>query len=172
VRFAYKSGDLQATGAPREDRARIPWTHHWTRDIVFAPDGKKMYYSVGSGSNVAQDMFPQPHWTAAEAWAKSEPLGAAWDTESGARACSRSIRTAVNGEIIRDRAAHCDGLAIQPRTNQLWCVVQERDDLGDDLPFEYATHVTKGAFYGWPWFYIGNHKDPRHEIGRPDSPAR
>jgi glucose/arabinose dehydrogenase len=74
----------------------------------------------------------------------------------------------MNGEIYATGLRNCDGLAIQPRTNQLWCVVQERDDLGDDLPFEYATHVEKGAFYGWPWFYIGNHKDPRHPIGRPD----
>jgi len=169
VRFAYKSGDLQATGAPEKIVQRIPWTHHWTRDIVFAPDGKKMYYSVGSGSNVAQDMFPQPHLDGGlEAWAKSEPLGAAWDTEERRAAVLSFDPDGMNGEIYATGLRNCDGLAIQPRTNQLWCVVQERDDLGDDLPFEYATHVTKGAFYGWPWFYIGNHKDPRHEIGRPD----
>jgi glucose/arabinose dehydrogenase len=66
----------------REDHPAHPWSHHWTRDIVFTPDGKKLFYSVGSGSNVAQDMFPQPHEEGGvEGWAKAHPLGATWDTE-------------------------------------------------------------------------------------------
>ena len=60
------------------------------------------------------------------------------------------------------------GQTIQPVTGQLWCVVNERDELGDNTPFEYATHVIEGAFYGWPWYFIGGHEDPRHAGERPD----
>src|SRR6185436_6096528 len=63
---------------------------------------------------------------------------------------------------------NCSGMAVQPGTNQLWCVVNERDELGDNTPFEYATHVVDGAFYGWPWYYIGAHEDPRQAGARPD----
>jgi hypothetical protein len=106
VRFAYKNGDLQATGAPEKIVQRIPWTHHWTRDIVFAPDGKKMYYSVGSGSNAAQDMFPQPHMDGGlEAWAKSEPLGAAWDTEE--RRAGRPLVRSRRYETARSTRPAC-----------------------------------------------------------------
>jgi glucose/arabinose dehydrogenase len=59
-------------------------------------------------------------------------------------------------------------MAIQPATGQLWCVVNERDELGDNTPFEYATSVQEGKFYGWPWYYIGSHEDPRKKGGRPD----
>jgi glucose/arabinose dehydrogenase len=59
-------------------------------------------------------------------------------------------------------------MTIQPETGQLWCVVNERDELGDNLPFEYATQVKEGAFYGWPWYYIGGNEDPRHKGARPD----
>jgi glucose/arabinose dehydrogenase len=169
VRFPYRNGELKASGKPEKLIERIPWTHHWTRDIVFTPDGRKLFYSVGSGSNAGQDMFPMPNMDGGlQAWAKSQPLGAAWDTEERRANVLQFDPDGMNGEIYATGLRNCDGLAIQPRTNQLWCVVQERDELGDDLPFEYATHVQKGAFYGWPWFYIGDHKDPRHKIGRPD----
>jgi glucose/arabinose dehydrogenase len=169
VRFAYKSGDLQASGAPEKIVEHIPWQHHWTRDIAFSPDGRKLFFSVGSGSNVAQDMFPEPRVDGGlKAWAKSEPLGAAWDTEERRANVLTFDPDGMKSETYATGLRNCDGITFQPRTNQLWCVVQERDELGDDLPFEYATHVEKGAFYGWPWFYIGDHKDPRHPIGRPD----
>src|SRR4051794_16162383 len=82
VRFRYKSGDLKAAGEPETITKRIPWTHHWTRDIVFTPDGKKLLLTVGSGSNVALDMSPRPMSKGGlDAWTKEKPLGAAWDTE-------------------------------------------------------------------------------------------
>jgi glucose/arabinose dehydrogenase len=59
-------------------------------------------------------------------------------------------------------------MTVQPATRQLWCIVNERDALGDNTPFEYATHVVDGAFYGWPWYYIGGHEDPRQAGMRPD----
>ena len=59
-------------------------------------------------------------------------------------------------------------MTIQPATGQLWCAVNERDEIGDNTPLEYATRVVEGAFYGWPWYYIGGHEDPRHAGERPD----
>jgi glucose/arabinose dehydrogenase len=169
VRFAYKTGDLKASGKPEKIVEGIPRSHHWTRDLVFSPDGKTMYYSVGSGSNVAQDMFPIPKVEGGlEAWRKAEPLGAAWDTEERRAVVLTFDPQGLHGEVYATGLRNCDGLAIRPGSEELWGVVQERDELGDDLPFEYATRVRKGSFYGWPWFYIGAHKDPRHPIGRPD----
>src|SRR4030081_1909050 len=91
VRFPYKNGDLIAMGKPEPIVGRIPWVHHWTRDIVFSPDGKRLLLSVGSGSNVALDMFPEPLTKGGlQAWIKSNPLGATWDTEERRRAVVRS----------------------------------------------------------------------------------
>lgn len=82
VRYPYKNGDLTATGTPETIVKRIPWVHHWARDIAFSPDGKTLFLSVGSGSNVALDMFPEPHSKGGlQAWIKTQPPGAAWDTE-------------------------------------------------------------------------------------------
>ena len=63
-------------------------------------------------------------------------------------------------KIFATGLRNCSGMTIQPATGQLWCVVNERDELGDNVPFDYATHVEEGAFYGWPWYYIGDHEDP------------
>ena len=67
---------------------------------------------------------------------------------------------------------NCVGLAVQPASGALWCATNERDGLGDDLPPDYATRVGEGAFYGWPWFYIGAHEDPRLRGRRPDLAGR
>jgi glucose/arabinose dehydrogenase len=63
---------------------------------------------------------------------------------------------------------NCVALAVQPRGGALWCATNESDGLGDDLPPDYATRVGEGKFYGWPWYYIGDHQDPRHKGERPD----
>jgi glucose/arabinose dehydrogenase len=73
-----------------------------------------------------------------------------------------------NGRVVATGLRNCSGMTVQPATGALWCVVNERDGLGDDVPFEYATSVKQGAFYGWPWHYIGDHEDPRHAGERPD----
>jgi glucose/arabinose dehydrogenase len=67
---------------------------------------------------------------------------------------------------------NCAGITIQPATGLPWCVVNERDELGDNTPFEYATAVKDNAFYGWPWYYIGSNEDPRHKGARPDLKAK
>jgi glucose/arabinose dehydrogenase len=177
VRFPYRNGDLSATGRPERLVAGIPTAHHWARDIAFSPDGKRLFLSVGSGSNVAQDMFPVPHLVktpeprtvnSLAEWLTIRPAGAAWDTEE-LRANVLSFEpNGTDRKIVATGMRNCSGVAVQPATGQLWCVVNERDELGDNTPFEYATHVVDGAFYGWPWYYNGGHEDPRQAGNRPD----
>jgi glucose/arabinose dehydrogenase len=177
VRFPYKNGDLVATGKPERVIEGIPWVHHYGRDIAFSPDGKRLFVSVGSGSNAALDMFPEPHWTmhpeprnvdGLEAWVKLKPLGATWDTEELRANVLSFDPDGKNMKIVATGLRNCQALTIQPATGQLWCAVNERDEIGDNTPFEYATHVVEGAFYGWPWYFIGGHEDPRHAGQRPD----
>jgi glucose/arabinose dehydrogenase len=169
VRFPYKNGDLKATGKPEKIVERIPWVHHWTRDIAFSPDAKRLLLSVGSGSNVALDMFPQPVTKGGlQAWTASHPLGATWDTEDHRADLLSYDPDGKNEKILATGLRNCAGLTIQPETGRPWCVVNERDELGDNTPFEYATQVKDGAYYGWPWYYIGANEDPRHKGERPD----
>jgi glucose/arabinose dehydrogenase len=168
VRFAYKAGDLKASGKAQIIVDHIPETDHWTRDIAFSPDGKTLYLSVGSGSNVALDMFPQAPRGGLEAWNKNHPVGAAWGTEERRADVLTFDPDGRNEKIFATGLRNCSGLTIQPATGHLWCVVNERDELGDNVPFEYATEVREGHFYGWPWYYIGDHEDPRHKGARKD----
>lgn len=167
VRFAYRKGDLKAAGDPETIVDNIPANHHWTRDIVFSPDGKTLYLSVGSGSNVGEDMGKAPRGGLA-AWATSKPLGAAWGSEDGRADVLAFDPDGKNGRIVATGLRNCSGMTVQPATGALWCVVNERDALGDNVPSEYATVIKQGAFYGWPWYYIGNNEDPRHKGERPD----
>ena len=169
VRFTYKNGDLKASGKPEEIVEKIPSTHHWTRDLVFSPDGKRMFLSVGSGSNVALDMFPEPEIEGGlEAWKKTRPLGAAWDTEERRADVLSFTPEGKDEKVFATGLRNCAGLTVQPATGELWCAVNERDEMGDEVPFDYATHVKEGAFYGWPWFYIGGNEDPHHKGERLD----
>ena len=169
IRFPYENGDLKASGKPEEIVEKIPSTHHWTRDLVFSPDGKRMFLSVGSGSNVAQDMFPEPQIEGGlKAWKKTKPLGAAWDTEERRADVLSFTPEGKDEKIFATGLRNCAGLTVQPATGELWCAVNERDEIGDDVPLEYATHIKEGAFYGWPWFYIGGNEDPHHKGERPD----
>jgi glucose/arabinose dehydrogenase len=177
VRFPYRNGDLKATGKPERLVAGIPTAHHYARDIAFSPDGKRVFFSVGSGSNVALDMFPAPHLirdplprpiSSLAEWLKFRPAGAAWDTEELRANVLSFDPNGRDQKIVATGLRNCSGVTVQPVTRQLWCVVNERDQLGDNTPFEYATHVVDGAFYGWPWYYIGGHEDPRQAGNRPD----
>jgi glucose/arabinose dehydrogenase/mono/diheme cytochrome c family protein len=148
VRFAYRNGDLKATGQP-EQIAELPRGRgHWTRDVQFSADGKKMFVSVGSASNV-DDPDTHPGETDRADVLEFNPDG------SGKRVYAYGIR-------------NCVGLTLQPQTNQLWCSVNERDALGDNLVPDYITHIEEGGFYGWPWWYMGGHQDPRHEGKHPE----
>jgi len=167
VRFPYKNGDLKATGKPEPILEHIPATHHWTRDVVVSADGNQLFFSVGSGSNVALDMGKEP-FGGLEKFAKSQPLGATWDTEEKRADVLSLDPNGGNQKVYATGLRNCSGMTVQPGTGELWCVVNERDELGDNVPFEYATRVRQGAFYGWPWYYIGNHQDPRHQGERAD----
>jgi glucose/arabinose dehydrogenase len=152
VRFAYQNGDMKASGQAEmlvndipTGREQVGGGGHWTRDVEFSKDGKTLFVSVGSRSNVSDD--------------KSETRRAdilAFDPDGkNERIFATGIRNAV-------------GLAIHPETGQLWASVNERDLLGDHLVPDYVTHVEEGGFYGWPWYYIGANQDPRHKGKHPE----
>jgi len=141
VRFPYHEGDVTARG-PAEHLADLPsGGHHRSRDVQFSPDGKKMFVSVGSRENVDDaDVTPGEKYRGDIL--EYNPDG------SGMRIYAYGIRNAV-------------GLAVNPTTGELWCSVNERDGLGNNLVPDYITHVEAGGFYGWPWWYMGGHQDPR-----------
>ncbi|HWG75785.1 MAG TPA: PQQ-dependent sugar dehydrogenase [Steroidobacteraceae bacterium] len=184
VRYPYAVGDLKARALPQivvPQLSPVAGGGHFTRDVVFSPDGQRMFVSVGSQSNVAEDM-PKKSADEVRAWAASHALGAAWGNDarradvlmfnvasltpvdsSGADAAQRVIPT-----VFATGLRNCAALTIQPQTGELWCTVNERDMLGDNLVPDYSTHVQQARFYGWPWYYLGNHEDPRHAGERPD----
>jgi glucose/arabinose dehydrogenase len=144
VRFPYRLGDLKASG-PSEHIADLPAAGgHWTRSIEFSPEGKKMFVAVGSESN-DDDTDTNPQEKNRADILQFNPDG------SGMKVYAYGIRNAGGG------------LAIHPQTGELWCSVNERDALGDNLVPDYITHVQEGGFYGWPWWYIGAHQDPRQK---------
>jgi glucose/arabinose dehydrogenase len=148
VRFPYQVGDMKARG-PGQKLADLPGGGgHRTRDIVFTPDGKHMLVSVGSHSNV-----DDPDTTPAELHRADV------------------LEFTPEGKFEKVYASgirNCVGEAIQPATGELWCSVNERDGLGNNLVPDYITHVQEGGFYGWPWYYMGGHQDPRHAGKHPE----
>jgi glucose/arabinose dehydrogenase len=153
LRFPYRAGDLKAR-EPREvivpdipGGGLLRGGGHWTRDIAFTNDGKKMLISVGSYSNVMEN--PAVNEDRRADILEYNPGG------SGFRVYASGIRNAV-------------GIAIHPETGDLWASVNERDGLGDDLVPDYITRVKEGGFYGWPWYYTGSHQDPRHAGEHPE----
>jgi len=164
VRFPYRNGDVKARGVPT---IASEGGAHWTRDIVFSADGRTMFVSVGSASNIGTEMATKAPAEAA-AWLRDHPLGAAWGPEED-RADVLAFDPAGGGRRqFATGLRNCAGLALSPATQALWCSTNERDLLGDDLPPDYVTRVREGAFYGWPWYYIGDHPDPRLAGQRPD----
>jgi glucose/arabinose dehydrogenase len=169
IRFPYRNGDLVARGAAETIVPKLTQTHsdHWTRDILFSPDGRRMFVSVGSGSNVAEGM-PKKTADDTKAWAAGHALGAAWGVETGRADVMVGDPDGKDFHVFAAGIRNCVGMAIHPVTHDLWCSTNERDLLGDDLPPDYVTRVREGGFYGWPWYYIGAHEDPRHAGERPD----
>ena len=167
VRFPYRSGEMKA-GGPAEKIASLPsGGGHWTRDLAFSPDGKTLFVSVGSGSNVDEGVPPPDQASIAEA-----PVGASFGDEKDRADVLAFDPDGGHERVYATGIRNCSGLAVQPGTGALWCAVNERDGLGDDLPPDYATHVAEGAFYGWPWYYLGDHQDPRHKGERADLAKR
>ena len=166
VRFRYRSGETSASGKPETIVAQLASSlgGHTTRDIRFTPDGTRMLVSIGSASNVAGEIPPQPP----PGFVASHPLGAAWGDEADRADVLSFTPDGGDRRILATGLRNCVGLALQPKTDALWCAVNERDGLGDDLVPDYVTHVAPGAFYGWPWFYMGAHEDPRLKGARTD----
>jgi glucose/arabinose dehydrogenase len=167
VRFPYRNGDLAARGPAEVVVPHLPVGGHSTRDVAFSPDGKTMYVSVGSGSNVGDGM-EKLSATALQAWQSGHPLGAAWGDETERADVLAFDPDGKNRRIFATGIRNCVGMAVAASSGTLWCSTNERDGLGDDVPPDYITRVREGAFYGWPWYYIGAHEDPRHAGERPD----
>ena len=167
VRFPYRNGDLTARGPAEIVVANLPTGGHRTRDVVFSSDGRTMYVSVGSASNVGEDMEKLSEG-ALQTWQSAHRLGEAWGREAGRAAVLAFDPQGKNGRVFATGIRNCVGMAIAPGSGDLWCSTNERDGIGDDLPPDYVTRVREGSFYGWPWYYIGAHEDPRHRGERPD----
>jgi glucose/arabinose dehydrogenase len=172
VRLPYGNGDLVASGAadtvisslpsdvPRDIDAfaqyvrsvragQLPPDHgHWTRDIAFSLDEHRLFVAVGSASNVDDpDEHPSEHLRA------------------------DILEYTPEGKFVKVFASglrNPSGIAVDPNSGELWTSVNERDGLGDDLVPDYITHVQEDGFYGWPYFYLGAHPDPRHEGKHPE----
>lgn len=139
VRFTYKSGQTKAEGEPEKliELTRGGYNQHWTRNILFSPDGKKMYVSIGSSGNIDPEEDNRR-----AAISEYNPDG------TGHRVYAWGLRNPI-------------GLAWNPVTKQLWTAVNERDGLGNDLVPDFVTSVKDGGFYGYPYYYIGDNKEPR-----------
>ncbi len=143
----------------------LPDGGHSTRDLVFSRDGTRMFVSVGSQSNVAEDMGARPGDLAA--FEASHGTGATWGDEEGRASVLVFDAQGKNRKIFANGLRNCVGMTLVPASDKLWCATNERDLMGDDLPPDYATEVREGAFFGWPWFYIGANIDKRPGL-RPD----
>jgi glucose/arabinose dehydrogenase len=149
MRFPYREGDtaISAAGEKLVDLPAGPRNHHWTKNLIASKDGSKLYVTTGSNSNVAEHGMHEEAGRA-EIWEV--------DVRSGER------RTFASG--LRNP----NGLAWEPRTGELWTVVNERDELGSDLVPDFLTSVQDGGFYGWPYSYFGANVDKRVQPPRPD----
>jgi glucose/arabinose dehydrogenase len=145
VRFKYRPGQTQAEGQPERlvELTAGGYNQHWTRNILFSPDGTKMFVSIGSATNVS--------------------------VESDAKRAAISVYDpdGKNHRIFASGLRNPIGLAWNPKTGELWTAVNERDGLGDDLVPDYATSVKDGGFYGWPFSYIGQNEEPRRKGENP-----
>jgi glucose/arabinose dehydrogenase len=167
VRFAYRAGDLKATARPETIVRTLPRGGHITRDVAFSQDGRRMFVSIGSAGDVGEGMKKR---SAAEIarWEAEHGLGAAWDNETDRAAVLAFDPDGKNGRLFASGLRNCVGLGVHPQTGDLWCSVNERDGLGDNLVPDYITRVRDGTFFGWPWYYLGAHEDPHHVGERPD----
>ena len=149
VRYPYKNGDLKPAGAPQKIADLPPGGNHWTRDLVFSPDGKQLFVGVGSNSNI-NDPDTHPDEKNRADILVMDPDG-------------KNMRVYASG--IRNAGG---GLAINPKTGELWMSTNERDGLGNNLVPDYISHVQDGGFYGWPYYYIGGNPEPRLNGAHPE----
>jgi len=154
MRYPYESGQVRIT-APGEKILDLPaggYNNHWTRNVIPGPDGRKLYVTVGSGTNVDVEGV---------------------DARDPRRAAILEVNPDGSGmRVFASGLRNPNGLAWEPQTGALWTAVNERDGLGNDLVPDYVTSVREGAFYGWPYAYFGAHEDPRHRGRQPGLVAR
>lgn len=172
IRYAYNTGDTLARALPEVIVPQLSPTAagHYTRDLAFSRDGTKMFVSVGSASNVAEGILDAKTPAEIQAWEAERGVGAAWGGEEG-RASVWVFDVGheqASAKLFANGIRNCVGLTVQPETGDVWCSTNERDMLGNDLVPDYSTRVPEGAFFGWPWYYMGDHEDPRHAGARPD----
>lgn len=149
VSFPYRDGETQITAAPTKvaDLPAGPRNHHWTKNVIASRDGKRLYATVGSNSNVAEHGLK----------------------EEAGRAAILEIDPATGASrIFASGMRNANGLGWEPQSGALWAAVNERDEIGSDLVPDYMTSVKDGGFYGWPFSYYGQHVDARVKEQRPD----
>ena len=169
VRYPYAVGDLKAKGEPETVVEKIADTGggHVTRTLAFSKDDKTLFVSVGSATNIASNIGPKPPQPLAQ-WEKEHGLGGAWAEEADRATVLAFDVDGKNRRNFANGLRNCVGMLVHPQTGDLYCSVNERDELGDNLPPDYVTRVKQGGFYGWPWYYLGTHEDPRLKGIRPD----
>ncbi len=152
-RFPYVAGAtrIDAAGSPVATLPGGALNHHWTKNLIASPDGSKLYATVGSNSNVAENGL---------------------DAEAGRAAIWEIDRASGQQRPFATGLRNPHGMAWVPSTGALWTVVNERDELGSDLVPDYLTSVRDGGFYGWPYSYYGNRVDERVQPPRPDLVAK
>ncbi len=169
-RYPYQAGDMKARG-PAEvvvDKLSTVTAGHVTRDVAFSRDGRRMLVSIGSQSNFAQGQVPAKTPEELATFERENGLGAAWGNETGRAAVISFTPDGKDRKPFATGIRNCVGLKANPATGDVYCAVNERDGLGNNLVSDYFTRVKEGAFYGWPWYYLGDHEEPRLAGQRPD----
>jgi glucose/arabinose dehydrogenase len=156
LRFPFKPGQTRID-TPAEILLSLPageqvnpWNNHWSRNVIANADGSKLYLTIGAGTNANESGTEHPERAAI--W-EINPDG------TGKRLFATGLRNPV-------------GIDFEPESGALWTTVNERDNLGDDVPPDYMTSVVDGAFYGWPWVYFGTYPDPFHATANPRKVAQ
>jgi glucose/arabinose dehydrogenase len=168
VRYPYRGGAVRAGGPAELIVPNLPTKRHSTRDLAVSRDGQRLFLAVGSSSNLGgYGMARMPTETIRQ-FEQTHGRGAAWGEEEN-RAVVRVFDP--EGKEIRNYATglrNCSGMTMQPGTDNLWCVVNERDHLGPNMVPDFMVRVREGAFYGWPWYMVGDREDPARRGERPD----
>jgi len=151
MRFRYDGENVAQPGEKVTDLSGGPIDHHWTKNVIASEDGKRLYVTVGSNSNAGENGL---------------------DKEEGRAAILEVDPASGKSRIFASGLRNPNGMGWQPQSKQLWTVVNERDELGNDLVPDYLTSVKDGGFYGWPYSYFGQHLDDRVKEQRPDLVAK
>jgi glucose/arabinose dehydrogenase len=153
VRFPYRSGETHIGARPERlvELPAGPRNHHWTKNVIASTDGRRLYASVGSNSNVGDHGM---------------------EIEANRAAILEVDPATGNTSLYASGLRNPNGMGWNPVTGELWTAVNERDEIGSDLVPDYITSVKRGGFYGWPYSYYGQHVDVRMKPQRPDLVAK